>query len=348
VAIPEDVFPKDRLWAIELRLRISKGTQLGIDTFVGSSGRVFPTGKKAAPLLRAWLHRLRSAGVRIHVRHRWLGWDEERRLRFGTPDGERRFACDAVVLALGGGSWAKLGSDGAWVPVLAAQGVPVAPLRPANCGFDAGWSAHFRERFAGRPLKSVCLSFAGKSRRGECVATAHGLEGGLVYAFSAALRDEIEARGEATIDLDLMPDWPAERVLAEVAWPRGSRSLSSHLQSRLGLKGVKTALLRECLPAATMQAPAALAAAIKALPVRLLAPRPLDEAISSAGGVDFAALDADLMLRDRPGTFCAGEMLDWEAPTGGYLLTACFASGFVAGRGCRRWLERRSNGTSLE
>jgi hypothetical protein len=313
---------------------------LGIDTFVGSSGRVFPTDKKAAPLLRAWLHRLRAAGVRIHVRHRWLGWDADGKLRFDASTGERVVTADAVVLALGGGSWAKLGSDGAWVPILATRGVPVAPLRPANCGFDVGWSAHFRERFAGEPLKSVSLSFAGRSRRGEFVISATGIEGGLVYAFSAQLRDAIEAGRSATVDLDLMPDWTPERVLGEVARPRGSRSLSSHLQSRLGLKGVKTGLLRECLSSEQMNDPVQLATAIKAVPIRLVAPRPLDEAISSAGGVEFAALDAGLMLRDHPGIFCAGEMLDWEAPTGGYLLTACFASGFVAGRACLDWLRR--------
>lgn len=319
-----------RAWALEL----------GIDTFVGSSGRIFPTDEKAAPLLRAWLHRLRAAGMRVHVRHRWLGWNADGTLRFATAAGERALAADAVVLALGGGSWAHLGSDGAWVPLLVAHGVPVAPLRPANCGFNVAWSTHFRERFAGEPLKSVRLSFAGQARRGEFVVSANGVEGGLIYAFSSALRDHIEAAGSATIELDLMPDWTAERVLAEVARPRGSRSLSSHLQSRLDLKGVKVGLLRECLSAEQMTDPVRLASAIKALPMALIAPRPLDEAISSAGGVDFAALDAGLMVRARPGVFCAGEMLDWEAPTGGYLLTACFASGVVAGQGCRDWLRR--------
>ncbi len=315
---------------------------LGIDTFVGSSGRVFPTEKKAAPLLRAWLHRLRAAGVRFHARHRWLGWNADGMLRFATAQGESAVAADALVLALGGGSWPQLGSDGAWVPLLAGRGVPVAKLRPANCGFDAGWSQYFRDKFAGQPVKPVNLSFAGETRRGEFVVTAHGVEGGVIYAFSAALRDCIEAKGSATIELDLMPDWSAERVLAEVAHPRGSRSVSSHLQSRLGLKGVKVGLLYECLGKERMHEPAQVAAALKALPLRLLAPRPLAEAISSAGGVDFAALDEGLMLRDLPGVVCAGEMLDWEAPTGGYLLTACFASGLVAGRACREWLEAKS------
>jgi uncharacterized flavoprotein (TIGR03862 family) len=314
----------------------------GIETFVGSSGRVFPIDKKAAPLLRAWLHRLRGAGVRVHARHRWLGWNADSSLRFVTPDGESATKAAALILALGGGSWPKLGSDGAWVPLLGALGIPVAPLRPANCGFDVKWTEHFRQRFAGQPLKSVSLSFAGQVRRGEFVVTANGVEGGLIYAFSAALRDHIESNGGATAELDLMPDWNPDRLLAEVAHPRGSRSLSSHLQSRLGLKGVKVGLLREYLPPDQMADPVRLAATIKALPIRLVAPRPLAEAISSAGGVDFAAVDNGLMLRHHPGVFCAGEMLDWEAPTGGYLLTACLASGLAAGRACLAWLEAQS------
>jgi uncharacterized flavoprotein (TIGR03862 family) len=314
---------------------------LGVDTFVGSSGRVFPTEMKAAPLLRAWLHRLRVAGVRIHVRHRWQGWNEQGQLRFATPDGEKAFAPEVTVIALGGGSWAKLGSDGAWIPWLERHGIAVAPLRPSNCGFDAGWSEHFRERFAGEPLKSVAISFAGETRRGEFVITEHGVEGSLIYAYSARLRDEIERRGTATFHLDLLPDHSTEQVAAEVAHPRGSRSLSSHLQSRLGLKGVKVGLLRECLDQETMHDPARLAAAIKSLPIRLIAPRPIDEAISTAGGVAFEALDEHLMLRNLPAVFCAGEMLDWEAPTGGYLLTACFASGHAAGLGVAAWLAQR-------
>jgi uncharacterized flavoprotein (TIGR03862 family) len=315
---------------------------LGIDTFVGSSGRVFPADMKAAPLLRAWLRRLREAGVRFHVRHRWLGWDEHGALRFANPDGEQCISADITILALGGGSWARLGSNGAWVTLLEQRGVTIAPLRPANCGFDVGWSEHFRERFAGEPLKSVALSFAGETRRGECVVTEHGVEGSLIYAFAARLRDTIEADGAATARLDLLPDWSPDRVAAEVARPRGSRSLSSHLQSRIGLKGVKAGLLRECLAKDAYADGVQLAAAIKALPIRLSAPRPLDEAISSAGGVAFEALDENLMLRDLPSVFCAGEMLDWEAPTGGYLLTDCFASGYVAGLGASDWLRRPS------
>ena len=330
---PEDV----RAWA----------AGLGIETFVGSSGRVFPVEKKAAPLLRAWLRRLRALGVRLHARHRWLGWaapaDAEpaaQTLRFATPDGERTATHSAVILALGGGSWARLGSDGAWVPLLAERGVSIAPLRPANCGFDAPWSEHLRAQHAGAPLKSIALSFASQRRRGECVLSAHGLEGSLVYAYAAALRDAIERDGRAVPTLDLLPDHSAERVHAEVTRPRGSRSVASHLRSRLGLQGVKTALLREVLGADGMHDLERLAAAIKALPITLVAPRPLDEAISTAGGVALDALDDGLMLRALPGVFCAGEMLDWEAPTGGYLLTACLASGVVAARGCAQYVAR--------
>ena len=311
---------------------------LGVETFVGSSQRVFPVGMKAAPLLRAWLKRLRAAGVNLHVRHRWLGWDAAGALRFVTPEGEVARRCDATVLALGGGSWAKLGSDGAWMPVLAERGVELAPLVPANCGFDAALSHFFLDKFAGQPVKSVALGFrdaAGRlhQRRGELMVSRTGLEGSLIYALSAPLRDTLAARGSLEIHLDLLPDRTPAQVLAGVTYPRGSRSLASHLQSRLGLKGVKTALLHEALDRETMADAARLTAAIKALPLRLTAPRPLDEAISSAGGVRLDALDTNLMLNRLPGVFCAGEMLDWEAPTGGYLLTACIASGRVAGRG---------------
>ncbi|MBI4808918.1 MAG: TIGR03862 family flavoprotein [Nitrosomonadales bacterium] len=313
---------------------------LGIDTFVGTSNRVFPADMKAAPLLRAWLHRLRKNGVLFHARHRWCGWDEQGVLRFTAPDGELGVKADAVVLALGGGSWPQLGSDGAWVALLAQSGISIAPLRPSNCGFDVRWSAHLRERFVGEPLKSVAATFGGVRKQGECMITEHGIEGGLIYALSAALRDEIERKGEAILHLDLLPDFTAQRVLDEVSHPRGARSLSSHLQSRLGLKGVKANLLREALGAEQMHDAALLAQTLKALPLQLIAPRPLAEAISTAGGVAFEALDAHLMLRQMPGVFCAGEMLDWEAPTGGYLLTACFASGLVAGKGVSHWLQQ--------
>lgn len=315
---------------------------LGIDSFVGSSGRVFPKDMKAAPLLRAWLHNLREQGVRFHVRHRWSGWDDEGALRFDTPQGDATIHADGLVLALGGGSWPQLGSDGAWLPWLVQRGVTVVPLRPSNCGFDIEWSPHFRSRYVGEPLKSVAACAAGGAmQRGECVITEHGIEGGLIYALSASLRDEIERAGHVVLRLDLLPDWSLERVQAEVSHPRGSRSLSSHLQSRLGLKGVKANLLREVLGAEEMNDTARLAATIKALPLHLTAPRPLAEAISSAGGVPFESLDERLMLKDIPGVCCAGEMLDWEAPTGGYLLTACFASGRVAGTGIADWLAGR-------
>ena len=321
---------------------------LGVETFIGSSGRVFPREMKAAPLLRAWLARLRAAGVHFAVRHRWLGWaGSGTTLRFAAPGGERTVAADAVVLALGGGSWARLGSDGAWVAPLRAAGVDVATLQPANCGFDIGWSAHFAERFRGQPLKSVAarVTDAGgrvHQRAGEALISATGIEGGLIYALSAVLRDTLRAQGSVTLHLDLAPGRSLERLAAELSRPRGRRSLASHLQSQAGIKGVKTGLLHECLGKADFDDPARLAAAIKALPLRLAAPRPLDEAISSAGGVRFEALDAKLMLQAVPGVFCAGEMLDWEAPTGGYLLTACFASGAAAGRGVRAWLQTRT------
>jgi uncharacterized flavoprotein (TIGR03862 family) len=316
---------------------------LGVETFVGSSGRVFPQEMKAAPLLRAWLHRLRAAGVIFHARHRWLGWDVDGMLRFDTPVGETRVGADGTVLALGGGSWARLGSDGAWVPLLASRGVSVQPLRPANCGFNVVWSEHLIRRFAGTPVKTVRASFIAPDgvlikRDGELLVTAHGVEGSLIYALSAALRDGIEATGAATLHLDLAPGRSLQRLTDDLAHSRGRDSLSNHLRRRAGIDGVKAGLLHEGAVAADLADPARLAARIKSLPLNLISPRPLDEAISSAGGIDFSALDGNLMLRAMPGTFCAGEMLDWEAPTGGYLLTACFACGRAAGRGVLNWL----------
>ena len=326
--------------------------QLGVTTFVGSSGRVFPAEMKAAPLLRAWLHRLRADGVRLHMRHRWGGWTQDGALQFTSPCGPREVRADATVLALGGASWPRLGSDGGWVPVLAQRGVAVAPLLAANCGFDVagGWSDHFASRFAGQPFKSVAIRFAdsqGRSfeRKGEFVATATGVEGSLVYAAAALLRDEIARSGQATFQLDLLPDRSAQQVAAQVAHPRGARSLSSHLKSRLAIDGIKMGVLHELLPGPMLGQSAALAAAIKALPVTLSAPRPVAEAISSAGGVRFDSLDDALMLRQLPGVFCAGEMLDWEAPTGGYLLTACMASGRVAGVAASRYCAKASSST---
>ncbi|WP_312439666.1 TIGR03862 family flavoprotein [Janthinobacterium sp.] len=315
---------------------------LGVDTFVGSSNRVFPTDMKAAPLLRAWLHRLRESGVQFHMRHRWTGW-QDGQLAFDTPEGQRLLAFDAVILALGGGSWARLGSDGAWVPVLQQQGVAVVPLAPANCGFDVAWSEHFSSRHAGEPLATVAITAKDLDglvikRQGQFVITTGGVEGSLIYALSAALREQIAADGSTTIWLDLVPDFSAERVFDEVTRPRGARSMSSHLQSRLGIKGVKSGLLRECISAADFADPEKLARAIKLLPVTLLRPRPIDEAISSAGGVAFDGIDGS-MLRAMPGVFVAGEMLDWEAPTGGYLLTACLAGGKAAGEQAVAWLD---------
>lgn len=316
---------------------------LGLDTFVGSSQRVFPTDMKAAPLLRAWLHRLRHPAqgcpVTFHMRHRWNGQlthsDAGYALAFDTPNGTQTTQTQTVVLALGGGSWAKLGSDGAWRSWLQSLGVDTSPLRPSNCGFDlaGGWSTHLREQSAGTPLKGAVLNFGGFSRKGEFVLTTTGIEGSLVYAASSLLRDAIEQSGQATVHIDLKPEWTPERVLAEVAHPRGSRSLSSHLKGRLNLSSVHLALLHETLPKEAMADAQRVAAQIKALPLTLSAPRPIDEAISTAGGVRLEALTPELMSRQHPGLFFAGEMLDWEAPTGGYLLSACLASGRSAGLG---------------
>jgi hypothetical protein len=311
---------------------------LGIETLIGSSGRVFPTQMKAAPLLRAWLRRLKDTGVGFHVRHRWTGWDADQPI-FATPAGLTRARPGAVVLALGGGSWAHLGSDGAWVPLLQARGVTVEPLRPANSGFDIRWSEHFRGRFAGQPVKPVTAWLEdGVPKQGEFVVTDHGIEGGLVYSLSAALRDRIEDRGHAVLHLDLAPNRDLPRLVQDLCKPRGGQSLANHLRKQAGIDGVKAGLLREVLGKDLPADVAAVAEAIKDLSLRLTAARPLDEAISSAGGVAAEALDQRLMLKQLPGVFCAGEMLDWEAPTGGYLLTACFASGRVAGAGAADWL----------
>ncbi|MFI8335292.1 TIGR03862 family flavoprotein [Pseudomonas taetrolens] len=313
---------------------------LGIETFIGSSGRVFPTDMKAAPLLRAWLKRLRESGVVIHTRHRWLGWQADGALRIDSPEGEKQLKPDAVLLALGGGSWARLGSDGVWMPLLAERGVELAALQASNCGFDVeGWSELLRNKFAGAPLKNIALALEHSTPRlGECVITASGIEGSLIYAWSAPIREAINQQGAATILIDLLPGKAVDKIRAALAKPRGSRSMSKHLHSQLGLDGVKAALLRELCPASSFNDPELLAKAIKALPLKLLKARPLDEAISTAGGVRFEALDEQLMLKQLPGVFCAGEMLDWEAPTGGYLLTGCFASGRAAGVGVLSWL----------
>ena len=315
--------------------------ELGIETFIGSSGRVFPTDMKAAPLLRAWLKRLRDSGVVIHTRHRWLGWDEHDALRIASPDGEITVKPDATLLALGGGSWSRLGSDGAWMLPLEQKGVGLAPLQPSNCGFEVqAWSELLVSKFAGAPLKNVAIGLnVDIPRLGECVITATGVEGSLIYALSAPIREAINTQGSATVHIDLLPGRPVDKLQAALSKPRGSRSMAKHLHSQVGIDGVKAALLRELTDAATFADPALLARAIKALPLTLVKTRPLDEAISSAGGVTFEALDQRLMLKALPGVFCAGEMLDWEAPTGGYLLTGCFASGRAAGIGMLQWLK---------
>ena len=322
---------------------------LGVETFVGSSGRVFPTDMKAAPMLRAWLHQLRGSGVRFHMRHKWIGWGEGARqapqvLRFATPDGERSVEADAVVLALGGASWPRLGSDAAWIPHLEACNVGVSPFKPSNCGFDINWSEHFSGRFAGEPLKAVAIGLPREGggvdwRTGECLLTATGIEGSLIYAMSARIRDRLAA-GDGAFFLDLLPALTPQRIRDEVTHPRGARSMSSHLQSRLHLTGAKAGLLRELSSREDFADTARLAQRIKALPLTVARPRPIAEAISSAGGVTFESLDSHLMLEALPGVFCAGEMLDWEAPTGGYLLTACFASGLVAGEAALAYLRQ--------
>ncbi|GAB2613296.1 TIGR03862 family flavoprotein [Novilysobacter erysipheiresistens] len=319
---------------------------LGVDTYVGSSDRVFPTDRKAAPLLRGWVRRLREQGVRFHVQHRWLGWANVGALRFDTPDGEHRVVAAATVLALGGASWPQLGSDGAWQAALVASGVDVAPLTPSNCGFDIGWSAHFASRHAGAPLKPVVAYWQENGRehaqQGECVVTETGIEGSLVYALSAPLRETIARDGVATLHLDLAPGRELARLQRDLGKPRNGRSASDHLRRQAGLSGAKAALLFEVIGRERMNDDALLAATIKRLPLVLKRARPVEEAISSAGGVRLEAMDARLMLEAMPGVFCAGEMLDWEAPTGGYLLTACFASGRRAGSGAVEWLQRNA------
>ena len=315
---------------------------LGVETFVGTSGRVFPQDLKAAPLLRAWVRRLRANGVRFHMNHAWKGWDEAQALQFETDAGNVRVEADAVVLALGGASWPVLGSNGAWVEALAQRGVGIAPLQPSNCGFEIDWSAHFAAKHAGHALKPVVIEYSdgrgGSIRRqGEFVVSVYGIEGSLVYACSAALRDAIARDGRVVVHLDLVPGRDQGRLANELARPRGTRSLSEHLRRVVGIDGVKAGLLYETLPKEALSDASRVAATLKAVPLTLLRARPIEEAISSAGGVRFDALDDRLMLHRLPGVFCAGEMIDWEAPTGGYLLTACFASGRMAGSAAADW-----------
>lgn len=309
---------------------------LGEPTFVGSSGRVFPKSFKASPLLRAWLRRLGRKGVEVRLRHEWRGWNADGALRFLTPAGEATARPDATILALGGASWPRLGADGGWTSLLSAKGVSIAPLKPANCGFDVAWSEVLKSRFAGQPLKSIALSFEGRTLRGEAIVTETGLEGGAIYALSASLRDAILRDGSAILTLDLRPDTTHDVLARKLAAPRRKQSASSFLRKATGLPPVAIALLREAGP--LPDSPDALADRIKQLPIRLTGIRPLDRAISTAGGVDFGELDQSFMLRRFPGVFCCGEMLDWEAPTGGYLLQACFATGRAAALGATEFL----------
>jgi hypothetical protein len=320
---------------------------LGQPTFVGSSGRVFPVAMKASPLLRAWLRRLDGMGVAFRPRYHWRGWDGDGRLRFATPAGEAAMRADAAILALGGASWPHLGSDGGWTAALAEAGVEIAPLRPSNCGFIANWSERFAGRFEGQPLKAVRLSTGCASLRGEALITRTGLQGSGVYALSAALRETIAAKGEAVLRIDLRPELSAAELEVRLAVARGGQSLANALRKRLKLTPAAIGLLHEAALAEGVRLaalpPAALAALVKAAPVRLVAAAPIARAISTAGGVAFTEIDADFMLRRRPGLFVAGEMLDWEAPTGGYLLQACFATGRAAAAGALRWLGREGS-----
>lgn len=334
----------DQFGPIDLRKWVES---FGIGTFVGTSGRVFPADMKAAPLLRAWLHRLRQSGVHFFMRHRWTGWieNESNCLQFVTPNGEQRIRYDALVLALGGASWPQLGSTGAWVPLLQQHDITLIPFKPANCGFQVDWSEHFRNRFSGKPLKSVSLSLITNdgneiSQAGECVITRDGVEGSLIYSLSSLLRDTIASNGEAVIVLDLLPDRSLEYVLERLTQPRGKVSMANHLRKKLGIQGVKAGILRELLPGEVFKDADKLSSAVKALKLRLVAVNPIEEAISCAGGVPFEILNDQLMIRRLPGVFCAGEMLDWEAPTGGYLLSGCFATGQAAGFGALAWLNR--------
>lgn len=319
--------------------------ELGQPVFTGSTGRVFPQAMKSSPLLRAWLRRLAGLGVTLKPRHCWRGWDDSGALLFAAPDGGTAVRADAAVLALGGASWPRLGSDGGWVPLLAAAGIAISPLKPSNCGFITAWSEVFRDRFAGQPLKGIALHGDGVSARGEILITASGLEGGAIYALSPRLRDTIAASGEAAISVDLRPDVPLDRLAQQFAVPRGKQSLASFLRKAAHLSPAAMGLLHEAALAGGQKlaalTPPALAALIKAVPVRLTATAPLAKAISTAGGIALEELDERFMIRRRPGLFAAGEMLDWEAPTGGYLLQGCFSTGAAAGRGVLDWLRER-------
>ncbi|MGX4772443.1 NAD(P)/FAD-dependent oxidoreductase [Bradyrhizobium guangdongense] len=315
---------------------------LGQLTFVGSSGRVFPKSFKASPLLRAWLRRLDVSGAQFAFRHRWTGWDETDRLQFQTPDGPRAIAATASVLALGGKSWPRLGSDGAWVDLLAAKGIAISKLRPANSGFTVAWSDVFRDRFEGQPLKGVALTVGAHTVRGEAMITRGGIEGGAIYALSAELREAVLALGQATLTIALRPDLGTDALTTRLSGTRGKQSLANFLRKAAQLSPVGIGLMQEAAiasgrPLASLS-PAELAHLVNAIPVRLTGPAPIERAISTAGGIEFGELDEHFMLRKLPGVFAAGEMLDWEAPTGGYLLQASFATGVAAGRGALAWL----------
>ncbi len=321
---------------------------LGIETFVGTSGRVFPADMKAAPLLRAWLHRLREVGVKFYPRHRWLGWNTDQQLLFSVPDSDapRMIAADAVVLALGGASWQRLGSNGAWVPLLREREIQVSELVPSNCGFDVAWSELVRTEHAGAPVHGVglsCMDSQGRIRSvlSEAIVSAYGIEGTGIYALSKYLREQLEQQGTALLNIDLLPDLSVDKIVQRLKKPRDKNSLSNFLRKQLNLSPVKLALLRELTTKSTVENPDLLALAIKKLSLTLTATRPIDEAISSAGGIAAKELDSAFMLKKIPGVFCAGEMLDWDAPTGGYLLTGCFASGRAAGFGVTAWLRKQ-------
>lgn len=321
---------------------------LGIETFVGSSGRIFPADMKAAPLLRKWVHRLRTAGVNFHMYHKWLGWDENntQQLIFNVKGERREFDVHAVVLALGGASWPQLGSNGDWVPILAKQDVLISPLRPSNCGFDAIWSDYFRNRYSGKPLKSVSVSVSRKKgkdirHKGELIVTEYGLEGGVIYTLSAILRDEIAENSYVMIYLDLIPNIDKATAINKISQDRGKQSMATHLRKKLGIDGVKAGLIRELVQDSCFSNAEQLCTLIKSMPIKLVAARPIEEAISTAGGVEFTELDNNLMIINKPSVFCAGEMLDWEAPTGGYLLTTCLSLGRAAGMGVIASLDLR-------
>ncbi|NVJ68851.1 MAG: TIGR03862 family flavoprotein [Alphaproteobacteria bacterium] len=314
---------------------------LGSETFVGSSGRIFPNSFKASPLLRAWLARLHEGDAELHTLHRWAGWANDGALIFETADETVHVHAKATILALGGVSWPKLGSDGSWLPFLQARGIRVVPFRPANCGFNVDWSDHFKTRFQGEPVKNTILTFGGDTVKGDFVVTKNGVEGSAIYALSAPIRDSIEQEGPVALTLDLTPDRTQEQLAAALARPRGKKSMATHIKKATGLSGVKTGLLHEFLTKEEFTNPGTLASRIKALPIILQSPRPIEEAISVAGGIAFDELDDHLMLKTMPSVFCAGEMIDWEAPTGGYLLTACFAQGKQAAEGVVAWLKAK-------